>query len=120
MGRRIVWGILLVLLGMTGALGLYNGINEWGDAQNRLQQSVTAAVLLYGVAGVAATYALAMRRRWAIWAAVAWSIGTTWAGTVAVVAYGGEEASSIGVVAAGCACLLIAAAMIWGVRAQTR
>jgi hypothetical protein len=39
---------------------------------------------------------------------------------VAVIAYGGEDASSTGVLAAGTACLLIAAATIWGVRVSTR
>jgi 4-hydroxybenzoate polyprenyltransferase len=81
---------------------------------------VTVAVLLYGVAGLVSTYGLVLRRRWTVWATVVWGIGATYAGTVAAVAYGGENASSVGVVAAGFASLLIAAATIWSARVATR
>jgi hypothetical protein len=119
MGRRIVWVLVMLLLGLTGALGVYNGISEWGDPHTPLQQSVTVAVFLYGIAGLAGTYALALRRRWSVWAAVAWGVCTTYAGTVATIAYGGSDTSSGAALAAGVACVLIAAATIWGVRAST-
>lgn len=119
-GRRIVWLLLLALLGLTGAIGLYNGVGEWGDAHDALQRSVTAAVFVYGVAGLVAAYGLALRRGWSVRAAAVWGLATTYAGTVAGVAYGGLDASSGGVLAAACACVLIAAATIWGVRASTR
>jgi hypothetical protein len=120
MGRRIVWVLVMLLLGLTGALGVYNGISEWNDPHTPLQQSVTVAVFLYGIAGLAGAYALALRRRWSVWAAVAWGVCTTYAGTVATIAYGGSDASSGAALAAGVACVLIAAATIWGVRASTR
>ena len=120
MGRRIAWVLVLFVLALTGTLGLYNGVSEWDDARTGLQRSVTVAVLLYGVAGLVSTYGLVLRRRWSVWATVVWGIGATYAGTVAAVAYGGEDASSAGVMAAGLASLLIAAATIWGVRVATR
>ena len=120
MGRRIAWVLLLTILGVTGTLGLYNGVSEWGDARSGLQRSVTVAVLLYGVAGLVSTYGLVLRRRWTVWATVVWGIGATYAGTVAAVAYGGEDASSVGVVAAGISSVLIVAATVWGVRVATR
>ena len=120
MGRRIAWVLLLTILGVTGTLGLYNGVSEWGDARSGLQRSVTVAVLLYGVAGLVSTYGLVLRRRWTVWATIVWGIGATYAGTVAAVAYGGEDASSVGVVAAGIASVLIVAATVWGVRVATR
>jgi hypothetical protein len=120
MGRRIVWVLVMLLLGLTGALGVYNGISEWNDPHTSLQQSVTVAVLLYGIAGLAGTYALALRRGWSVWAAVAWGVCTTYAGTVATIAYGGSDGSSGAALAAGLACVLIAAATIWGVYASTR
>ena len=94
MRRRIVWVLVMLLLGLTGAVGVYNGISEWSDPHTPLQQSVTVAVFLYGIAGLAGTYALALRRRWSVWAAVAWGVCTTYAGTVATIAYGGSDASS--------------------------
>jgi len=120
MGRRIVWVLVMLLLGLTGALGVYNGISEWSDPHTALQQSVTMAVFLYGIAGLAGTYALALHRRWSVWAAVAWGIGITYAATVATIAYGGRDTSSSAALAAGVACILIAAATIWGVRVSTR
>jgi hypothetical protein len=120
MGRRIVWVLVMLLLGLTGGLGVYNGISEWSDPHTPLQQSVTVAVFLYGITGLAATCALALRRRWSVWAAVAWGVCTTYAGTVATIAYGGSDGSPGAALAAGVACVLIAGATIWGVRASTR
>ena len=120
MARRIAWVLILAMLGVTGTLGLYNGVSEWGDARTGLQRSVTAAVLLYGVAGLVSTYGLVLRRRWSVWAAVVWGVGAAYAGTVAAVAYGGQDATSVGVVAAGIASVLLVAATIWGVRVATR
>ena len=120
MGRRIVWVLVMLLLGLTGAVGVYNGISEWSDPHTPLQQSVTVAVFLYGIAGLAGTYALALRRRWSVWAAVAWGVCTTYAGTVATIAYGGADASPGAALAAAVACVSIAAVAIWGTRASTR
>ena len=119
-GRRIAWVLLFAVLGLTGTLGLYNGVSEWGDARTGLQRSVTLAVLVYGVAGLASTYGLVLRKRWSVWTTFVWGTGAAYAGTVAAVAYGGEDASSVGVVAAGFSSLLIVAATIWGVRVATR
>jgi hypothetical protein len=120
MARRIAWVLILAMLGVTGTLGLYNGVSEWGDARTGLQRSVTAAVLLYGVAGLVSTYGLVLRRRWSVWAAVVWGVGAAYAGTVAAVAYGGQDATAVGVLAAGIASVLLVAATIWGVRVATR
>ncbi len=119
MGRRIAWVLVLFVLALTGTLGLYNGVSEWGDARTGLQRSVTAAVLLYGGAGLVSTFGLVLRRRWSVWSTVVWGIGATYAATVAAIAYGGADASSAGAVAAGFASLLIAAATIWGVHVAT-
>jgi hypothetical protein len=120
MGRRIVWVLMLLLLSLTGALGVYNGISEWGDPHTPLQRSVTVSVFLYGIAGLAGAYGLVLRRRWSVWAAVMWGMATTYAGTVATIAYGGRDATPGAALVAGTACVLIAAATIWGVRASTR
>ena len=119
-GRRIVRVLLMLLLGLTGAIGIYNGVSEWSDPHTALQQSVTVFVFLYGVAGLAGAYGLALRRRWSVRAAVAWGVCTTYAGTVATIAYGGADASPGAALAAAVACVSIAAATIWGARASTR
>ncbi len=38
MGRTIAWVLSLGLLLVTGVLGIYNGVIDWGEAGTLLQQ----------------------------------------------------------------------------------
>lgn len=47
--KKAPWILSIILLLVTGLLGLYNGPNELGDWTTPLQMSVTFGVLLYGL-----------------------------------------------------------------------
>ncbi len=103
---------------MTGVIGIYNGIIEWGDALTPLQKSVTGGVFLYGILGVPGAIGLALRRKWSYPVAIAWGIVVTYVPGAAVMAYapdGTWGAALTGSAAAG----LIAAGVAWAARATS-
>ena len=77
--QRLARWLVVVLLALSGALGLYNGIDEWNVARSPLQRTVTICVFLYGLFGVLAAAGLIRRARWAVWAAVGWALAITYA-----------------------------------------
>jgi hypothetical protein len=119
MGRKVGWLISILLLGVTGVLGVNNSISEWPDAQTPLQKSVMIGVFLYGVFGIAGAVGLALRKRWSYVPVLAWGIAVTYVPAAAVLAYApdGNWASALpGSVASG----LIAVGIAWATRANTR
>lgn len=119
MGRKIAWGVSLALLLVTGCLGLYNGLTDWGEGQTLAQQSVTAGVLVYGVLGLLTAYGLFRRRRWSLATAIAWGLVITYVPGVAVMAYADKGTTLGSAIAASAASALIALAVIWATRANT-
>ena len=120
MVKKIAWVLSLAVLVVTGVDGIYNGVTEWGDAHTRMQQSVTIGVFLYGVLGLITTFGLFRRRRWSIGTAICWGIAVTYVPGVAVVSYGGQDATMSSAFLASGASALIAAAVIWTVHRTTR
>jgi len=120
MARKVAWVVSLCVLAVTGCLGVYNGLNEWGEGETPLQHSVTVGVLLYGVFGLIAAYAPFRRERWTIWPAIGWMIAVTYVPGVAVMAYGGKDAILDSAIAASAGSALIALGVIWTVRVTTR
>ena len=112
-GIRAGWVITLLVLLFTGCIGLYNGITEWKDAGTMLQKSVTAGVFLYGFLGVLAFGGLLMRQAWSIGPILVWGIVVTYVAGVAVIAYGGSDASVGGAVVGALVTAAIATAMTW-------
>jgi hypothetical protein len=113
------WLSVLLLL-VTGVLGILNGTHELGDARTALQKSVTIGVLVYGVLGLLGAMALARRLSISLPLAAAWAVVVTYVASTAAIAYAGEEATVVGAVAAGVATALIGAGVVYVARRTTR
>jgi hypothetical protein len=99
--RRVGEFLVLALLMLTGAAGLKNGPDELRGARGFLQNVVSIAVMLYGVAGLIAAYALWRRQRWTLPVMMLWGVGGVTAATVAPVAYSSSPAPPLWSVALG-------------------
>ena len=119
-GHTSAWIVSLVLLLVIGALGVYNGVTEWGDGNTFWQRSVTVGVLLYGVLGLVSAYGLFRRRRWALPTVIAWAVVVTYVPGVAVLAYGDPDATVGAASAASIGAGLIALGIVWTTNAMTR
>lgn len=118
--RTVGWVLALLLLGVTGVLGLWNGYHELAGAHTPLQKSVTYGVLLYGLFGAAATAALIVRHRWSVRLTLLWGLAVVYVATAAVPAYATADATVGGAVASGLATALIVAFVVWIARIMTR
>ena len=119
MGRKVAWVVSLCVLVVLGCLGVFNGLNEWGEGETPLQHSVPVGVLLYGILGLITAYGLFRRERWTIWPAIGWAIAVSYVPGVAVMAYGGEDAILGSAIAASAGSAVIALGVIWTVRVST-
>jgi hypothetical protein len=122
--RQAAWIIAIVVLLVTGFLGLTNGIGELGDWTTPLQMSVTLGVLLYGVLGAVAGIGLIFRRTWGAAVATAWAVVVTYVATVASFAYSdptfSQSDTRSGVIGALVATALIGVSVVWAARVATR
>jgi membrane associated rhomboid family serine protease len=116
MGRSIARLVAILLLVVTGLLGVYNGVIERSDVETPLQASVNAGVLLYGVLGLVGTYGALRRRRWVVWSVTAWAILITYVSGTAALAFAGADAGIVGAVSAAVGAALIGAFVVWAVR----
>jgi hypothetical protein len=122
MSRRRRVGLILAIatLLVSGALGLLNGVRELSQNLTPLQRSVSAGVLVYGIAGVAGGIALVARHRSAVWLAAIWGVVVTYVSSLAAIAYAGDDATLVGAIAGGIGTALIAAGVVWAARLATR
>lgn len=118
MGRKIAWVVSIGLLIITAGPGIHEGLTEWGRGRTAFQQSVTAAVLLYGILGLITAYGLFRRRRWSVATAIAWGIAITYAPAAAVMS--DKDATVGGAFAGSAACALVALGVIWTANVMTR
>ena len=112
--------LALILLLVTGSIGVYNGISEWGEGRTPLQHSVTVSVLIYGVFGLVSAYGLLRRQPWSVPTAVLWMLGVVYAPGVAVMAYGGEDAIIGSAIAASVGSALVALGVVWTIQVTMR
>jgi hypothetical protein len=121
MSRRARIGHMLsaIVLFLSGAIGLYNGLRELRYVLTPFQRSVSTGVLLYGIVGMVAGVALVMRHPSSAWLAAAWGVLVTFVASTAALAYAGPDATVIGAVAGGLATALIAAAVVWTARVSS-
>ncbi len=122
--RKAAWLLAIVLLLGTGVIGIYNGVTEVTQGTNALQRSVTIAVFLYGLFGIAGGAGLALRRPWSLTLAIAWTVAVVYAASVASFAYGdptfSRSETGAGVIGAFAATALIGALVVWTARSATR
>lgn len=118
MGWKIGWVLSLAVLVITGALGVYNGLSEWGEGRTVMQRSVSVGVLMYGILGLATGYGLFRRQRWSLKTAIAWAVVITYVPGVAVMADGDATLSSA--IAASAASAVIALGVVWTTIVMTR
>lgn len=122
--RTANWALaVLVLLG-TGAVGLYDGVTEIGTAETVLQNSVTGAVLIYGIFGLIAGVGVIVRKRWGVFAVYPWAAGAVYAATVASFAFSdptfAKGETIAGVVSAFVASVLIGWWAAWAAGTRLR
>jgi len=120
MVKRIAWVLSLAILLVAGVDGIYNGVTEWGDGHTPMQRSVTIGVFLYGVLGLITAFGLFRRRRWSVGTAISWGIAVAYVPGVAVMAYGGKDATMSSAIAASAASAFIAVGVIWTAYRVTR
>ena len=118
MWRYIALVLSLLVLTVTGVLGTYDGVTEWGQGGTFWQHSVTAGVFLYGVLGLVSAYGLFRRQRWALRLIIAWAVVITYVPGVAVMADGGGSIGSA--IAASVSTALIALGVVWTTNVVTR
>jgi hypothetical protein len=117
--RTTGWILAMLALLATGALGIYNGLTEWGDATTGWQRAVTGGVVVYGVLGLLGGIGLARRRRWSYRLAIAWGFVVTFVASGAVLAYGGADASVGAAVSAGIGAAVVGILVALAARAAT-
>ena len=119
-GATVARVLALVVLFVSGALGLANGLREWPHAGTLGQQTVTGGVLLYGIFGVAAGIGLLRRRAWALPLTIVWAVIVTYVPGAAVHYYAGAEAGDVAVLTASVSAGVVALLVVLAVRASTR
>lgn len=122
--RKTLWVVAIVLLLLVGVVGIKNTLLEWNLPPSLLQRSVTIAVLLYGVLGIAGGVGLALRKPWSVGLALAWAISVTWAATVASFAFHDpsftQGGTIVGTLSAGISTALIGWFVVHTARKATR
>ncbi|HUQ99076.1 MAG TPA: hypothetical protein VM166_06440 [Gemmatimonadaceae bacterium] len=117
--RKTAYFLALALLAFTGVVGIYNGIDEWGDPTNAVQESVLIGVLAYGLLGLVGVYGVVRRERWRTYAVAAWGIAVTYVPGAAVMAYTEEGVAVGSAIAASGAAALVAAFVLWAITSRT-
>ena len=119
-GLTIAWVLALIVLLVTGALGLSNGVRQLPYTATFGQMTVAVGVLLYGILGIAAAVGLLRRRAWSLPLTIAWAVIVTYVPGAAVHYYGGEEAGSVAALSASIGAGVTALLVVLAVRAVTR
>jgi hypothetical protein len=107
------------VLGVTGVIGVYNGVTEWKDAVTPLQKCVTAGVILYGVLGIPGAVGLILRKRWTLPVVLLWGVIVTFVPGAAVLAYA-PDGTWGAALPASISAALVAAGVAWATRTVTR
>ena len=122
--KKVARFLAIALLLGTGFLGISNGFGELGEGTTALQQSVTFAVLLYGVFGFLGAIGLIRRRPWSVTVAAAWAVAVAWAASIASFAFHdptfSQQGTLAGVAGAFVSIALIGAFVVWTARSATR
>ena len=122
--RKAAWILAIVVIGLTGLVGLYEGPRDIGGAETTLQKSVSIAVTLYGLFGVLGAIGLARRKPWSVPVVAAFALAVMYAATIASFAFHdptiSQEGTLAGVIGAGVSTAVFGALMVWAARSATR
>ena len=97
--------VALLLLLVTGALGVWSASSEFSDAHTILQRIAAATEASYGVLGLAAAFGWYRDQPWAAAATFLWAACLTATGGLAPVAWGGTTIW-IGLLGGACTALI--------------
>src|SRR5258705_12120349 len=87
---RIAWILSLILLLITGVMGIYNGITERPTGSTMLEKSVTAGVFLYGDLGLTPALGFFSLRGRCLPTTVLWAALITYVTVAAIILYNGK------------------------------
>jgi hypothetical protein len=99
-------------------VGLKEGFDGYGHAENGMQRFGAVTQLLYGTGAVAALFALWRHASWLKYTLIHWGVWLTATGGLAPVVWGGSEIR-VGLMS-GAATALLAALVGWGALAHER
>lgn len=116
MGRSVARIVGILVLAATGALGIYNGFDEWTNPYSPFQRAVYFGVVAYGVLGLVGSYAVIRRRRWSRAVVLAWALFITFVSGTAATAYAGAGVTPLAAIAAGAGGALVGAFVAWATR----
>ena len=120
MGQKIGRYISIVILVLSSALGVWNGLSDWEIDRTALQASVTVGVLLHSLVGFGAAATLIRKAPAARWLTLFWTVIVAYVSSTASIAYAGDDATVAGAVAAGLGSALIGLAINWCARVVTQ
>ena len=116
MGRSIARIVAILILIATGALGVYNGFNEWKNPYSPFQRAVYFGVVLYGVLGLVGAYGVIRRRGWSRPVVIGWASMVTFVSATAAIAYSNARVTPLAAIAAGASAALLGAFVVWAAR----
>ena len=120
--RKFAGVTAILLVAVTSVLGLIQIPDEFrNDQGSLLQMSVAVGAALHSVLGIVLSVTVAMKKRWAVSLAIAWTVCVAYTASVASVAFERERDAGVifGGVAAGVTCLLLGWWVTWAARELT-
>ncbi len=105
--RRIAWWLILIIVLFTGAVGLYNGLQDYFYSNRFGARLLAVAVTIYGVAGLVSFFGLIGRRSWAMLSMIIWASAISFAGTFASIYFSPPEARLFSGLGAGITCVAL-------------
>jgi hypothetical protein len=105
--RRIIWWIILSIVLLFGALGLYNGPQDLLTSNRFGDRLLAVFVTIYGITGMVSFFGLLGRRSWVMLPLLIWASAASFAGTFASIYYSPPETRLISGLAAGSSCVIL-------------
>ena len=108
------------LLLAAGALGIRQGVHDYGHAQTFLQKLCSIFVELYGVFGLVGLAGLLMRRKWTVPVVALWTLVLTAAAVLAPIAWPEEPVPLFAVALGGLGAFAVGFIVFLSVRKLVR